>query len=232
LFRNRLHHFRRAGAAVLIIFFFLGLAALPLEAKKVPKAPASAESTNFTFDTNAYNADMVTDRRGEGGSVILSLLSSLVIIAVIAVGLYYFLKFIARKQNQGNVNRDIIRVIAQNSVAVGKYLTVVKILNTYYILGLAEGGVTLIREVTDRTEIDRLRELETQMPLPGAGAASFQDYLKDVFSRLKKPDKSPGAKATPDRILGFLNTQKERLKRMNGRDNGSEKKENSDGGRS
>jgi flagellar biogenesis protein FliO len=219
LFRNRCHRFRSLAAPLLALLIVLGPAALPLEAKKaVPRAPQPAASTNFTFDTNAFNADPSVNRGG-GGSVVLSLLSSLVIIGVIAAGLYYFLKFVARKQNQGNVNRDIIRVIAQNSVAVGKYLTIVKIVNTFYVLGLAEGGVTLIREVTDRAEIDRLRELETQIPVE-AGAANFQDYLKDVFTKLKRPEKSPGAKATPDRILGFLNAQKERLNRMNGKDPG------------
>jgi len=216
---HRLQPARRLIAGVLAFLFLLGPAVLQLEAKKNPKAgtsAASAASTNFTFDTNAYIAGPGAERRTGGGGTIFSILSSLFFICLILVGLYYFLKFIAKKQNQGNVNKDIIRVIAQSPVAVGRYLTVVKILNTFYILGLAEGGVSLIREVTDRTEIDQLRELETRIPQNAGGNASFQDYLKDVLGRFKRPDKTPAGKVTPDRILNFMNTQKDRLDKLNG----------------
>lgn len=143
----------------------------------------------------------------------MTLLQSLLLLAVVGVILYYFLKFIMKKQNTGNINRDLIRVVSQNNLAIGKYITIARIMSHYYVLSIAENHIGMISQITEKDEIDRLKVLESEMPV--SQEITFSDYLKDITKPILGK-KDPVTGESTDGVLNFLKKQKDRLNKLNG----------------
>ena len=95
----------------------------------VPQAPAMAGRydfgggdavwTNDSISSNLWpsadgqeaDAQAPAGRRGNPGGMLGSLFLMLLLVGIFGAVLYYFLKFLARKQTAGNVNSDLIRVV-------------------------------------------------------------------------------------------------------------------------
>jgi len=57
---------------------------------------------------------------------------------------------------------------------------VVKVLDSYFILSVAENGISLIKEITSASEIEKLRILESAAP--AVMAVSFQEQLRGSWT--------------------------------------------------
>ena len=101
---------------------------------------------------------------------ILPMLGSLVMIALVLVLTYYATRWYAGRMGPA-VSGKNIRVIDRVSLSNNAALVIACVCGKYYLLGMSEHGVTLIRELEDFEESQ-----------PEARAASFQDLL-EKFSR-------------------------------------------------
>lgn len=198
-----------------VLFLFALWMAVPVVDAAGKKAKPEAQVTatnNETYNTNLFLYTTPEQER-KPFSIFFTVLQTLVILVVVGFILYYFLKFIMRKQGTGNINKELIRVISQNSIAVGKYITIVRIMSHYYVLSITDNQVGLIERITERDEIDRLKVLESE--LPASQDITFSEYLQDLAKPIiGKKDASTGE--STDGVLNFLKKQKDRLSKLNG----------------
>lgn len=212
-------HQLRAGLWALTLVIFLGttmsFASGGGGKKPVAREDAQASAqTNYTLDTNLYYYTP-PDRKATG-SVLLAIFKTILILGVLGIGTYYLVKYLSKKQGKAEVNNEVIRVISQSTISLGKHIAIVKVLDSFYIMSVAENGISLIKEVDCQSELEKLRVLESSSA-PGQIKLSFQEQLKGFVERMapRKESSQPGL----DKTFGFLKSQKERLERM-GRNKG------------
>jgi|GEM_PF-3257539 len=177
-----------------------------------PPVQKSITATNNLFATNEFLYSTPEQER-KPFSLFFTVLQTVIVLVIVGVVLYYFLKFIMKKQSIGNINKELIRVISQNSISVGKYITIARIMSHYYVLSISDSQINLIQQVTEKDEIDRLKVLESEMPV--SQDVTFSDYLQEIARPIiGKKDAVTGE--TTDGFLNFLKKQKERLHKLNG----------------
>ena len=190
---------------LIIIFEICTVNTSSLAAKK-EYTPAVTNESSFT---NIYNyTDPEKTNRGSAPSVFLSILKSLFIIGLLCAAGWIFLKWLATKQTSGEVNSEVFKVISRYTIAPGRSLCIVKILDSYAVVAFSENNISILKEIKDPAELDRVKQLDlslTSKNLP----LSFSDTF---FSLLKTNSKQANS---ADNVLTFLKRQKEKLKRLN-----------------
>ena len=81
------------------------------------------------------------------------------------------------------------------------------------MLSIAENHIGMISQITEKDEIDRLKVLESEMPV--SQEITFSDYLKDITKPILGK-KDPVTGESTDGVLNFLKKQKDRLNKLNG----------------
>jgi flagellar biogenesis protein FliO len=146
------------------------------------QSPAGAASVSSNdFSTNSYYYTPPS-KGGGTGSVLLALLKTLIVLFVIGAGVYYILRYLAKKQNVGNINSDMVRLISQSPLSLGKHISIVKIINSYYILSVSEAGIHVIKELREGDELDQVRLLESKTP--SVTIIPFQEQLRALAGKL------------------------------------------------
>jgi flagellar biogenesis protein FliO len=165
-----------------------------------------------------YNAPDTRGGAGRGaGSVFFSVVKSLFVIALLCGAGWIVVRWLSRKQFVGEVHSDAFRVIARHSVAAGRSLCVVRVIDSYSVLAFSESGVSVVKEITDRGELEKVKAMERELP---AGTDRPPDFAETLTQALKSTGQAfsggEGKGRSADKILAFLRKQKERLSGMNG----------------
>lgn len=179
---------------------------------------AGGAATNVSFDTNLFFYEEPVRSREEARgawNVIGSLLRSLVVLAVLGGGAWVFLRWLSRRTVVPGEGTSVFRVVARHAVSPGRTLCLVRIFDSYCVLAFSEAGVAVVREVRDRLEVEKAREVEAALP---AGAERAPDFGEALASALRRAGEAGKLGSSSDRILAFLRRQKERLRRMGGDD--------------
>jgi len=142
------------------------------------------------------------------------------VIGLLVGGFYYFFRFVTRKVGIQILGKDVIQVLSVVPLGQNKYLQVVDLAGRVLVLGVTDGSINLITEITGKDEIDRIRVMSSR-PIEQE-ALTFQDFLGRQLGRFikRKPDVG-AAEATGhgdgeyDR-LAYLKRQRDRLRRING----------------
>ncbi len=128
----------------------------------------------------------------------------LVLGGVVAV-IYFIFFLLKRGAKKRFVENDLIRIVGSKNLSGGKALHVIKIGGSFFVIGVAENGINLVSEITDKETIDdlnlRLSEMES------VKKANFQTTFSDIFKVGKKRD-------TVSESLNFMKKQRERLNRL------------------
>lgn len=127
--------------------------------------------------------------------------------AVIAViyGIFFVLKRMGNPKFQAN---NLITVLSTQNLQGNRALHLVEVGNEVFLIGSSEGSVELVSKIEDGETIDELRLYRSEL---GAGARSFQETLRGLFSKGQQSgDESPGVQSG----AMFLQKQRERLKKM------------------
>ena len=201
---------KKTYVLILGVIYFLFLLTLTVSAQNTTKT----NSTNSLIKkTNAFYYSEPT-KASKKPNFLWTIIKSLFWLGLFAAGIYYLFKYIMKKQNKGNVNNDSIRLIAQNSIALGKYVSIVKILNSFYVLGVADNGITLIKEITDKIEIDTLNVLASQLDASIKEKQSFQESFQKILNQFGNSVKKPSSKTSREENLKFMKKQQERLNKL------------------
>lgn len=146
------------------------------------------------------------------------------VLGLLAAGFYMFVRFIQQKSGIQISGQNVIQVLSVSPLGPGKTLHVVDMAGKVFLLGVSENNINLLTEIKDKDEIDRIRLMSSRSaPVSGRG---FQEILTEQIGKAftlvtgKKDDR--GKAYNMEEVSGdefdvsYLNSQKNRLKKMNG----------------
>lgn len=127
----------------------------------------------------------------------------LVLVAVIAViyALFLFLKRIGHPKSGGG---DLITLFASQPLSGSRALYLVGVGNEVFLIGSADGGVSLVSKVEDKETLDRIALVESTQKV---GGKSFTGTFRSIFG-----DAARGSGG--DSGVHFLQKQRDRLKKL------------------
>jgi len=154
------------------------------------------------------------------------LIKMILVLGVFAGGFYYFFRFITKKSGMGLFGGEAIRVLSVAPLGQNKFLQVVDLAGKVLVIGVSDNAISLISEITDRDQIDRIRILSNRTPSADRRVTGFQEYvMKDIGRLIEKVRefRSRGGKNKTTVIdnpedINYLRQQRNRLKDLNGSD--------------
>jgi flagellar protein FliO/FliZ len=153
---------------------------------------------------------------------------TVLILGIFGAGFYFFFKYVKKKTGMGSVGYGAAQVLSVVPIGQNKFLQIVDIGGRLLILGVTDSAITLIADIRERDEIDRLRLMSSKTQT--APHYGFQDFVSEHVGSLVDfiGRKRGGAKQkksekeffheeyVDEERLEYLKTQRERLRRMNG----------------
>lgn len=130
----------------------------------------------------------------------------LAILAVV-VGVIYLIFFLLKKGMHRRLpENETIRVVGSRTLAGNRGLHLVEVGRSLFLIGVAEGAVSLISEIQDQESIDRVRLESSQAGR--SGKVSFSGLLAGLIRPGKKKDLDLGE------TIEYMQQQQERLKKL------------------
>ncbi len=144
-----------------------------------------------------------------GGSTFWVFFRMLFVLVVVVVCIYVAMNFMKRKMDGGITDDDMfLRKVAAISIAPGKSVQIVTLLERAYLLGVTENSIDLLGEITDKELVDAMN-LNADRNEDNARARNFGDILS-VFLNPRNA-RSPGQKKPDAGISEFFASQRRKL---------------------
>ncbi|MBN2400806.1 MAG: flagellar biosynthetic protein FliO [Spirochaetes bacterium] len=170
-------------------------------------------------DVSLYDYERPTIEEDSYGWLIFK---TVIVLGLLVGGFYYFFRFVTKKTGMHLVGRDVIKILSIVPVGQNKFLQVIDLAGRIMVIAVSDSNISLITEIQDKDEIDRIRLLSSKSsPVQPGG---FQEYISRYISKLfgdKNRDNKPGnfenkyEDTSIDRI-NYLRKQRARLKKING----------------
>lgn len=114
------------------------------------------------------------------------LLWSLLVVALILALAYLFTKYAAGRLGSGlRLRRGKMAILEQIPVGRDQKLLLVRVGNEVHLLGVAQGGITLLERISPE-ELEQWKQEEAEQT-EASQKMSFQDALKKVLEQRKRP---------------------------------------------
>ncbi len=161
--------------------------------------------------------------KAEEESTAWMIFKAILILGTLVGSFYYFFRYVTKKTGIQVLGEDVIKVLAVSPVGQNKYIQVIDLAGKILVVGITDGAINLITEVTDKEEIDRIRLLGSRVAPAVAGG--FQELVRKqvgkVVDRIHEKSGRGSAHASDytlegERDLDYLKLQKDRLKNLNG----------------
>jgi flagellar biogenesis protein FliO len=155
------------------------------QAQAQPREEKPEEAADGKTDTGAVGEDDIAalynydEPEVEEPSYIWLVFKALFVLAIFGGGFYLFFKFINQKMGMPGVGRDVVRILASTPLGQNKFVQIVDIAGRVLVLGITEGNVSLITEITEKDQVDRVRLLSSKStPVQDV---TFTQFLADQF---------------------------------------------------
>ena len=107
---------------------------------------------------------------------------ALFIISLLVLGFYLFIRYLTRQGAVQVAGAGVASTISIMPLGQNRQLNIVELGSSILVLGVCDGGVSLIKEVSDRDEIDRIKlQSSRSSAVPGTG---FQHFLKNQIEQI------------------------------------------------
>lgn len=152
------------------------------------------------------------------GSYAWDIIKLLIILGLMVGGFYYFFKFVTKRTGLQVGGEDVINTIAVMPVGQNKNIQIIEIAGKVLVLGVADGGINLITEITNKDEIERMRIVASRTkPAPDGG---FQEYIRNkinagVGKAIDRVNRRRGRASFTD--SGEWKNKEDYLRKQNGR---------------
>lgn len=152
----------------------------------------------------------------------------LLVLGIFAGGFYYFYRFVTRRAGGSVFGGEAIKVLSAVPLGQNKFLQVVDLAGKVLVIGVSDSAISLITEITEKDQIDRIRILATRNPPPHKGAGGFQEEIMNdigkIIGRVKQFRNRDSGRARVEVVdnpadIEYLRRQRSRLKEMDGLDN-------------
>ena len=168
------------------------------------------ESTLAIADTPAA-AGPSAFGQPSGASTVWVFFRMIFVLIVVVVCIYLVMSFMRRKlSGGGQVDDDtFLRKVAQISVAPGKSVQIVTLLERAYLIGVTDNSIDLLGEISDKELVDAMN-LNADRNQAKTRARNFADILS-LFLNPKNPNATEGERKASTSVADFFKTQKEKL---------------------
>lgn len=195
--------------------------------EKVDQAADTAAAAAETPDKkDLYAYDKPTEEAPSYGWMIFK---TILVLIIFGVGFYFFFKYISKKAGIPNVGRGVVQVLAISPIGQNKFIQIIDVAGRVMVIGVCDGSINLISELTERDEIDRIRLLSSKTtPVEAHGFQEFvSEQIGSIIGLIGKARASVEKKKKPriyeepeeffdDHKVDYMREQRERLKKLNG----------------
>jgi flagellar biogenesis protein FliO len=193
---------------------------------------ADAQATEQPREQNPFTYD---EPKAEEPSMGWMFFKTIFVLAIFGAGFYFFFKYVKKKTGLSGTGQGAAQILTAVPLGQNKFLQIVDIGNRLLIIGVCDSNITLISEVRERDEIDRLRLLSSKSVAPAQ--YGFQDFVSENVGSLidfigrkragmkKKKEKSEIYETDylDDDRIDYMKSQRDRLHKLNGRGEDHEK---------
>lgn len=178
----------------------------------------TANATDGAVDPSDDGTAASGDGEVVGGAAFgLSDLLRMVLVLVLVIGAVYGVLALLRKKGRPpEYESSAIRLLASQTLPGNKAVHAVQVGNTVYLLGAAEGGMTVISTVTDQETVDTLvlEHSRQQSASSGGFSALLNRWLTGSSGAAEGGASTPGAEAfsAGQEAGGVLQVQRQRLR--------------------
>lgn len=148
------------------------------------------------------------DRQGEGGGYFALVFKTLFILGLFGFGVYWIFKYLAAKQGLAAPNLNIIKLITSVPVGTNRFIQLIEIGNNYFLIGVSENNISLLKEITDRETVSMIQVMKNRKQEAGAPKTEFTEFFKSILSGISRKVKDIDHSR-------FLKKQKDRLHNLN-----------------
>lgn len=128
----------------------------------------------------------------EGPGIAGTLFRVVFILALLCVGLYYILKYVAKNREGRLPVRGEMNVLSSLMLGPNKQLQIVEVSGRFLVLGVADNGINLITEISDPEVKHRIQQKkETFDPPEGGFLVTVLEQIKDLNSRISGNQEGP-----------------------------------------
>ena len=135
---------------------------------------------SFTFDDDTNDITLETSgtrkKESSGIGIFVRMIVVLLLIVVLIYGVFWFIK---KKTNVVTNDDDYLRRVAAISLAPGKSVQVVTLIDKAYLLGVTDDSITLLGEIND-DELIKAMNLNADKKANTKKPATFSEVL-DMF---------------------------------------------------
>lgn len=197
--------FTKTCVASFLFFFvllfvspYLYSADLSLEDEQKTEDTVKSDDVTTADDVPLYSFDEPEAKERSTGGL---LLSSLLVVAFLGLGFYLFFRFVTKQSIVPLGGQGVLKNLAVMPMGQNRALQVVELGSKLLVLGVGDNGITLIKEITEKDEIERIKLQSASALVTDQGG--FQVQLKKQvdgllhFLNVSKFPKSAGRKSAP-----------------------------------
>lgn len=140
------------------------------EKKKPAKASGKKNTDTKKADTTRPPGGEFSDNdfkpKAVEDSYAWDIFKTILILAILVGAFYYFFRFVTKRAGIQVMGEDVLKTLAISPVGQNKHIQVVDLAGKILILGVTDGSINLITEISDRDEMDRIRLLGSRAATP------------------------------------------------------------------
>ncbi len=184
---------------------FAGLAFAQAAAQSLP------DETTLLIEDSPAAATNAAGALPQGGASTVWIFFRMIFVLIVVVACVYLVMSFMKKKLGGSVADDdtFLRKVAQVSVAPGKTVQIVTLLEHAYLIGVTDSSIDLLGEINDKELVDAMN-LNADRNQNAARARNFSDVLS-LFLNPKNPNATEGERKASSSIADFFKKQKEKL---------------------
>lgn len=196
--------YRYAIALTALLLFIVPVLAGVAAVNKVSNTNNVSAITK-TMDAYGRQPDAAaTDTPGGIGTFIETIL----VLLLFVLGVYGVFRFIQKKRGALFDDSEAIMILASNSLGNNRALQIVRVGTRAFLIGVADNGVNLISEITEKELIDRLSLVRDR-----SGKGGSQGFVERLFHVLGKEQPNASTQKS-EADLQFLKAQRDRLQNL------------------
>lgn len=92
----------------------------------------------------------------EDGSLLWILVKITMVFAILAILFYYALRFLSNNRNERFPVKGLMRVLSSLPISGGKEVQILDVGGMLFVLGVSEGGITLIKEIDSQETKEKI----------------------------------------------------------------------------
>jgi len=170
------------------------------DATEPAAAPAITDETLLGFGDDAG----ATAVNLPSTSLVPYLLRMILVLALVLAAIYGLYALLKRRGGRTPAEDPFVRVLGSVSLSPGRFAQVVAVGSRAWLVGVGEGGISLLAELDDRELIEAMVKRAEENPQPAK--ADFATILAAML---------PGSRGDAAKAgRGFLGRQKDRLKKF------------------